>query len=81
MELSIERIPTWSFGYVVNGDKEGLTDNEVKMVDDYFRENKVVSISPVEEDEETGARPYFSRYPAFGGLACEVEDCVVACKE
>ena len=32
-EKSIEKIPTWSLGYIINGDSTGLTDEEIRMID------------------------------------------------
>ena len=32
MKQSIEKIPTWAFGYIFNGDMTGLTDEEVRMI-------------------------------------------------
>lgn len=34
MKQSIEKIPTWAFGYIFNGDMTGLTDEEVRMIDE-----------------------------------------------
>lgn len=30
---SIEKIPVWSLGYIINGDATGLTDEEIRMID------------------------------------------------
>lgn len=76
MDLSIEKVPTWSLGYCFNGDTIGLTNEEVKMIDDLFREQHVLSVCPLEEDEESGAQPYFTSVPWFG-QPTDVEDCIV----
>lgn len=34
MKQSIEKIPTWAFGYIFNGDMTGLTDEEVRMINE-----------------------------------------------
>ena len=34
MKKTIEKIPTWAFGYIFNGDMTGLTDEEVKQIDE-----------------------------------------------
>ena len=34
MNRSIEAIPTWSLCYIINGDASGLTDEEIRMVDE-----------------------------------------------
>ncbi len=30
MKKTIEKIPTWAFGYIFNGDMTGLTDEEAQ---------------------------------------------------
>ena len=37
MKQSIEKIPTWAFGYIFNGDMTGLTDEEVRMIDETLK--------------------------------------------
>lgn len=71
---SIEKIPTWSFGYIINGDATGLTDEEIRMIDKLFQEWKIELISPITENDEH--TPYFSHCPLFGKPA-DVEDCTV----
>ncbi|WP_455511710.1 DUF6926 domain-containing protein [Butyricimonas paravirosa] len=71
---SIEEIPTWSFGYIINGDKTGLLNEEIKIIDELFQEWKIELISSITENEEHC--PYFSNYPLFG-KPTEVEDCIV----
>ncbi|EJX04065.1 hypothetical protein EVA_07829 [gut metagenome] len=73
MELFIEAIPTWSLGYLINSDATGLTDEEINLIDNWYKENKVTDISIVTEREGEWF-PYFSHYPAFG-LPAEVVDC------
>lgn len=74
MEQSIEKIPTWSLGYLINGDVTGLLDEEIKMIEDWCRTQRVELVCPIEQEGD--AQPYFSHYPLFG-LPAEVEDCVV----
>lgn len=48
MKKSIEKIPIWSLGYLINGDVTGLTDEEIKMIEDWWhiqRENSYASSS------------------------------------
>lgn len=52
MEKSIERIPTWSLGYIVNGDATGLNDDEIKMIDDLFHKQHIELVCPVENSEK-----------------------------
>ena len=73
MNKTTEVIPTWSLGYLINGDATGLTDDEIRMIDRWLNDWQVQIVSPV-TDEEGNAHPYFSRYPLFG-LPAEVEDC------
>lgn len=37
MNKTVEKIPTWAFGYIFNGDMTGLTDEEVQP---YFTRNR-----------------------------------------
>ncbi len=73
MNRTTEKIPTWSLGYIINGDMTGLTDEEIRMIDEWQSKWNVQIVSPL-TDEEGNAQPYFSRYPLFG-LPAEVEDC------
>ena len=71
---SIEKIPTWSFGFIFNGDATGLTADEVQMIDNLFKEWKIeLTISLTENGEHF---PYFSHYPVFD-KPTEVENCIV----
>ena len=73
MNTSIEKIPTWSLCYLINDDATGLTDEEIRMIDNWRNNWKVQTVSPM-TDEEGNAQPYFSHCPLFG-LPAEVEDC------
>ena len=73
-EKSIEKIPTWRLGYIINGDSTGLTDEEIRMIDNLFNQWKIELICPITENGEVF--PYFSHYPLFG-KPTEVEDCIV----
>jgi len=68
-----ESIPTWSLCYVINGDPTGLTDDEIRMVDQWLNDWQVEIVSPI-TDENDNTHPYFSHYPLFG-LPTEVEEC------
>ena len=71
-----EPLPEWAMCYVFNGDKEGLSDEEIKMIDDWMEEKRILHISPPDDDEES----YFTSSPPFG-LACNVYDCDVIYKD
>lgn len=71
-ELNISKIPAWALCYIVNDDPSALEDEDIKAVDDFYRENNIRSISVLDYDQD----PYFTHHPAFG-LACNVVDCAV----
>lgn len=75
-EKSVERIPTYALPYLVNGDRTGLTDEEIRMIDGVCRRNNIELVVPISESVEGGPEPYFSAFPFFG-LPAEVEDCIV----
>lgn len=70
---SVEKIPTWSIGYIINGDSTGLTEDEIRMIYNWLNGWQVEIVSPI-TDEQGNTQPYFSRCPLFG-LPAEVEDC------
>lgn len=72
MNRSIEAIPTWSLCYIINGDASGLTDEEIRMVDEAIRKNNIEIVSP-RYNEDMCTEPYFSHYPFFG-LPTEVDN-------
>ena len=59
MNKTTEKIPTWSLGYIINGDMTGLTDEEIRMIDEWLSKWKVQIVSPL-TDEEGNTQPYFS---------------------
>lgn len=71
--ISVEKIPTWSIGYIINGDSTGLTEDEIRMIDNWLNEWQVEIVSPI-TDGQGNAQPYFSHCPLFG-LPAEVEEC------
>ena len=73
MNKTTEQIPTWSLCYLINGDRAGLTDDEIRMIEKWTSDWQVQIVSPL-TDTEGNAQPYFSHYPLFG-LPTEVEDC------
>lgn len=62
MNKTTEKIPTWSLGYIINGDATALTDDEVLTIDRWMKQWQVQTVSPL-TDEEGNAQPYFTRYP------------------
>lgn len=73
MNKTTEKIPTWSLCYLINGDRAGLTDGEIRTIDRWMHDWQVQIVSP-HTDGDCNAQPYFSHYPLFG-LPTEVEDC------
>lgn len=81
MEKIIEKIPTWAINFIVNGEADNLTDDEIKEVKEYYKLYElggavIDSITP-KEDENGNIIPYITLFPAFGKDACEVEDCEI----
>ena len=73
MNKTTEKIPTWSLCYLTGGDRAGLTEEEVRLIDKWTSDWQVQIVSPL-TDMDGNAQPYFSYYPLFG-LPAEVEDC------
>lgn len=73
MKRSIEAVPVWALCYIINGDPTGLTDDEIRLVDEVMCKYHIEVVSPIYNDNMC-AGPYFSSYPFFG-LPTEVEDC------
>lgn len=65
-----EKIPTWAFGYIFNGDRTALNDEEIERIDYALRNVELVAPPTDEEYQE-----YFCRRPLFGAAA-SVVDCV-----
>lgn len=77
MNKTIERIPTWALCYIIDGNAKFLTDNEVLMIDNWYREWEIQSVSPV-TDEEGNTHTYFSQFPLFLGIMpTEVMECEI----
>lgn len=52
MNKTVEKIPTWAFGYIFNGDMTGLTDEALKRI------GAELVCTPLDEE----VQPYFTRY-------------------
>ena len=79
MNKSIEKVPVYSLAYLINGDLDGITDEDVAIIDQWCKRIKLKIISPI-TDADGNADVYFTSYPAFG-LPTDVMDCVVICRE
>ena len=76
MNKTVEKIPKCSFGYIFNGDMTGLTDEEVRLIDEALKRiGAELVCTPLDEE----VQPYFTRYPLFG-LPTDVVDCVILYK-
>lgn len=66
-------IPSYSICYLINGDSSGLSDEDIKNIDDWVdgmrKEGKCMDISPI-----SGRDEYFDDTPPFG-LPCSSMDC------
>ena len=67
----IEPIPSWALCAIINDDRTGLENEDVKLLDEWLEENGYDIICPPNDEDEG----YFTHCPAFG-LACDVYDCV-----
>ena len=64
MEFMTEPIPTWALCYLINGDSTGLTENDIAIIDKWYADNKVQTITTASVNEGN-TYPYFSHFPAF----------------
>lgn len=74
-EIFDMEIPEWAMGYLVNGDTDNLTSEDIELIQDFQKANRVLAVS-IKEDSE----PYFSGINDVGGLAGNVYDCDVLCE-
>jgi hypothetical protein len=65
-------VPEWALGYIFNAERDTITPEEERMIDEFMED--IYTISPPTEE------PYFDAFPPFG-LACNVVDCQVTYKE
>lgn len=66
------QIPAWALAYLVNGELDGYTDEEILTMQNWEREIDAAIVSPEENFEE-----HFSAWPEFGSLPCAVVSCDV----
>jgi hypothetical protein len=69
-----ERIPEWAMCYIINGDRDTVTDEEIEMINKYLERNNACDVDPKCWNNGEEWDPYFTTVPAFG-LACNVVDC------
>ena len=61
MNKTTEKIPTWSLGYIINGDMTGLTDEEIRMIDEWLSKWKVQIVSFSDFQPKWRTATYFTR--------------------
>ena len=65
---TFDNIPQWAVTYLAYGDKDGLSDEDIALADNWAKRNQIASLIGAGEER------YFSSHPEFG-LA---SDCVTA---
>ncbi len=65
---TFENIPQWAVTYLAYGDKDGLSDEDIALVDNWAKRNQINSFI------DAGEEHYFSSHPKFGPAS----DCVTA---
>ena len=76
---TVEPIPTWALDYLINGETEGVNEEEIQAIDQWWKEWKVDTIYPL-TDKDGNSQPYFSNNPMWG-LPTEVEGCLIIYNE
>ena len=66
MNKTTEKIPTWSLGYIINGDATALTDDEVLTIDRWMKQWQVQTVSPLTDEEGNADSLILSIIPLFG---------------
>ena len=85
-DYTIESLPSWALPYIANGDAEGLSEEDITLVEKWKNKMLELGFKPdvfdfVHEDEngELYLGPdqdsYFDSFPAFG-LPCECYCCL-----
>ena len=77
MQTELFNIPTFALCYLINGDSDNLTQDEITALDTWQQENKVVSVNP------TDTEPHFSCFNDISDafLACDVQECICGISE
>lgn len=64
-QKTIEAVPTWALCYIINGDSEGISEEEAAEINQWLTDFKIDIVSPI-NDSEGNWSPYFKAYPIFG---------------
>ena len=76
-EYTFESVPSWSLPYIANGDAEGLSEDDIALVEKWENKMRNFGFRPdvfdfVREDEngelylDPEQEAYFDSFPAFG---------------
>lgn len=49
-ELQDYVLPEWSLSYLVNGDRSCLSDDEVKLIDEWYDKERIMFIAEISEE-------------------------------
>ena len=76
MNKTVEKIPTWAFGYIFNGDMTGLTYEEVRLIDEALKRigAELVCTPPMKKCSPISLDTLFLHFPT------DVVDCVILYK-
>lgn len=72
MNFGTEKVPTWALPYLINGDLDDISDDEIDQIKNWMNHAGIREVFCPGDDEE----PYFTWSPPFG-LACDVIICPV----
>ncbi len=56
MEFTIEKIPVWAVCYLINGTTDNLSDEDKAIIDKWWEQNNVVTVSPATDEEGAAIR-------------------------
>ena len=76
-DYTIESLPSWALPYIANGDAEGLSEEDITLVENWKNKMLELGFKPdvfdfVHEDEngelylDPDQEAYFDSFPAFG---------------
>ena len=67
MNKTTEKIPTWSLCYLTGGDRAGLTEEEVRLIDKWTSDWQVQIVSPLTDmDGNNGKDTYMELVLPYG---------------
>lgn len=66
MKFELYNLPVWSLCYLINGDAEGLEDEEIAMIDAWMERAGVAWVCPPEEEDGGAALRPVPRFRSGG---------------